>query len=427
VSVLGRDVAPGDPAAVRAVAGRLRQRGDALLAEADGLASLPRAQWEGAAAASFTALALTLPDDLRRSAAAAAGAAAALEGYARTLASAQAVLPGLRARADEASRQLARTLLPRPSADPFGPPDPAALQAERDQQAAQRELSALRREAERLATAVDDAGRAAARALDAAREQLPDLSPLLARAVTGLSEVADASWEDVKRFAGDHAEGLQTTADVLAVVGLAAMAASIVCPPLAAVAAGTRVAQLALAASRAGAVAGQAASWGGVTANSAVVAGTPHKTVTDLWPDALAIGTLGASRALTAPARLVRGKPSRWNIATARAADSRLAPTAAPTRPGSWPSGVSGGARDVPSIWSLQAAIGPNELVMRSVRFAVDSPNAVVGTVGGVTAAGGLHRTATGRPAPPTPGRSPRAVRTPAQRTRAEQRRQVER
>jgi hypothetical protein len=427
VSALGPDPAPGDPAALRVVAGWLRQRGDALLAEGDGLTSLPRAQWEGAAAASFTALALTLPDDLRRSAAAAVGAAAALEGYAGALASAQAVLPGLRARADEASRQLARTVLPRPSADPFGPPDPAALQAERDRQAAQRELSALRREAERLATAVDDAGRAAARSLDSAREQLPDPPPLLERAVTGLGEVADAYWEDVKGFARDHAEGLQTTADVLAVVGLVAMAAAIVCPPLAAVAAGTRVAQLALVASRAGAVAGQGATWGGAVANSAVVAGTPRKTVTDLWPDALAIGTLGASRALTAPTRFVRGAPSRWNIATARAADSRLSPTAGPTRSRSWPSGVSGGPRDIPSIWSSQAAIGPNELLLRSVRFAVDAPNAVVGTVGGVTAAGGLHRAATGRPAASSPGRSPSAARTPSQRTHAEQRRQVER
>ena len=420
MSALGRVPPAGDPGAVRAVAGRLRRRGDALLAEADGLTSPARSQWQGTAAASFTAVVLPLPDDLRRSAAAAAGAAAALEAYAAVLAPAQAALPGLRARADEASRQLARAALSRPVADPLGPPDPAAVRAERERQAARYELEALRREAERLASSVEDAGRAAARALDDAREQLPDPPPLLARAVTAVGEVADAHWEDVTRLARDHAEVLQTASEVLAVAGVLAMAASFVCPPLAAVAAGTRLAQLALLAARAAPAAGQAATWTAAVANSAVVAGTPQKTVADLWPDALALGTLGASRVLTAPTRVVRGAPSRWNIATARAADSRLRPTAAPTSSRSWPSDVSRRPRDVPSVFAVHAQMGPNESVVRSVRFAVDAPNAVVGAVGGGTAVGALHRRATGGPAASSPTRGPGVARPPAQRTRAE-------
>ncbi len=93
------EAAVGDPGAVRGVAGELRRRAGALTEEAERLSVLSRGEWEGAAAVTFTALALTLPEELRRSATASATVSAALERYANAAPSCQAALPGLRDRA----------------------------------------------------------------------------------------------------------------------------------------------------------------------------------------------------------------------------------------------------------------------------------------------------------------------------------------
>ncbi|MDP9408878.1 MAG: hypothetical protein M3P95_13750, partial [Actinomycetota bacterium] len=232
------------------------------------------------------------------------------------------------------------------------------------------------------------------------RDLLPLPTPLPARAARAVASVADAAWEDVKAFAVEHGDEIQLAADVLAVAGTGALALSVVCPPLAVVAAGTRLAGA--AASLAGAAGGGASV--GITvlsagANAAVVAGDEEKTVRDLWPDLLAVGTLGASRALTASGRLVPGR-FPLTVPQARAADAGLPARSGVTRPSTWPS-RGDSPRELPSIWDPATGIGPNELVVRSVRFAVETPNAVVGTAGGVAAGRRLRgRWAGGRPIP---------------------------